>query len=220
MNSKFKINKTSSKINNNWMLSFADLLSLILTFFVLLFATSSIPKKSWDRYKNEFIILGKSSHIGLLSYISKESEDASVNIKKIINPNYDISYIKKLLVKSLDQDFFVSGDVIIENSNENIFIIIKKDSFIKGKKNLELTEAGKKALYQLSPVLGSLNNQINLVYRSNNKFYNMKILNFFDDKIKDVGYKNTIRKIFSAINYKNFYAERITIVIKNYEAVL
>jgi chemotaxis protein MotB len=32
-----------------WMITFADLLSLLLTFFVLVFATSSIEQKDWQR---------------------------------------------------------------------------------------------------------------------------------------------------------------------------
>ncbi len=221
MNSKFKFNRPRTPVNNNWMLSFADLLSLILTFFVLIFATSSIPKKNWDKYKNEFMVLSRSSHIGFLTYISKSSEVDSVNIKKVIKPNFDVDYIKKLIIKSLDEDLLFSGDVIIEANPNNVLIVFRRKNLISEENGeFELTEKGKRALYQLSPALSSLNNQINLAYRGSDQKYNMKILNFFGDKILDVGYKKNIRKIFSAINYNFSYRDRLVLIIKNYEATL
>lgn len=46
---QFEQDESSSGNPNAWMMTFADLLSLIITFFVMLFSTTSIKKPEWEQ---------------------------------------------------------------------------------------------------------------------------------------------------------------------------
>ena len=40
-------------VSSSWMISFADLLSLILTFFILIYSMSSVENQMWQKYKSQ-----------------------------------------------------------------------------------------------------------------------------------------------------------------------
>ncbi len=122
-----------------WLTSFSDLMSLLLTFFILLYSMSSLDISKAMKFLSYFQGEKAKSfkHISVVKPVRAYTEDVALKIKK---------RIKKILPVSAYQIVVTKEYVMIRLFNE---IIFKKGSF-------ELTPKSKKALKNIAELLKQL----------------------------------------------------------------
>jgi chemotaxis protein MotB len=82
-----------------WMITFADLLSLLLTFFVLVFATTTVEQKDWQRMVEP-----------ISAYLSGRTLTApAVKPMPPVRARLDLTYVSTLLDRLLAQDAGLAG---------------------------------------------------------------------------------------------------------------
>ena len=153
--------------NGNWFLVFGDLLSILLTFFILTYSMLEIDGNKWF---NKLI-------------------PALEDYNKDIDLDEDVLYSTKSLgyvYATLTNKFSSIDDVIIKNNiltQENIILSIEINSFDK-----------KKLLDMIQSVIRSLQNKIDIVVHSNSQdtIKSMKIGLEIANNIREYGYKGQL----------------------------
>ena len=137
-----------------WMIIFTDLVSLLLTFFIMLFSMSNLKLDDW----NEMIDTLSQSFTPVISNTSRLSP-ARYNIsstfkKRAINLDYLSAVLEDALV----------GDPILENSfilrtGDRLVIILPGDYWFEPGK-AALTERSRNSLFHLGSVLRNVGNEM------------------------------------------------------------
>jgi chemotaxis protein MotB len=140
-----------------WMLTFADLLSLILTFFVMLYAISTV-----DTTKLQNITSSLSSR---LNPLGKEGLDApepvEFNIQTVKEtPGYALSYLGPLVEQKVAQ--LKLTNVRVHTADDRVVIAIPSDlAFDPG--SAKLKASYRKTLADLVTVLSQVGNRVDVV---------------------------------------------------------
>ncbi len=148
--------RMESKKNVAWMITFTDLVSLMLTFFVLLFSMSNIKVDRWND-----VIDALSQSLNPAAVKAQSSATSSFNIatlfrKRAINLDYLTSVLEEAVAK----------DELLENSQlmrleDRLVIALPGDLLFEPGKAV-LAENAKKALFNLGGVLRNIGNQIGI----------------------------------------------------------
>ncbi len=143
---------------STWLVSFTDVMALMLTFFVLLFAMSNPKKEDWERltqniYESFNQFEGKQENRG--------AEDA-INIEKVnFSQALDLDYLKAIMRKLIDQSEILQVARIIDNSDSLIISLPQNILFDSGR--AELRSEGNQALFALSNTLRRIKNRVEVV---------------------------------------------------------
>lgn len=109
---------------SGWLVTLGDLLALLLTFFILLFARSSPMQDSWTDLKGSFD-RQFDSHLNL-------ANTQDVNAKSaILKPATDLGYLAAVLRERLSLDPDV-GNLAIEQSRTELRLVIKPSHMTVG----------------------------------------------------------------------------------------
>lgn len=138
----------------SWMLTFADLLSLLLTFFVLLFSMSTIQFDQWksvvrtmsDQFNPKRVAVDPQPH----------STPQSLLKEKV--PGLNQAYLTALLSRTLSQDPILK-DAIVHRVRDDVVISVPA-SFLFGDKDAVPTPDGVQALKQLAGTLVQVRNRL------------------------------------------------------------
>lgn len=191
MSLKNKIRKSESSDNDAstaWLVSLADLLSLILTFFVLVYSMSEIPHKKWTEYSSSIVeyLTGNKLNIFKKEMIVTEStKSKKIARKKAIQPTYIVTLLKDMKINNKPIDRFIDYQQI----DNNLLIGLDKDMISIEGTNMELTEEGTKIFLTLSKIFPTLSNQILVNYSSEDYFKSVQISDFIARKIEEFGYE-------------------------------
>lgn len=196
-----------------WIISLTDLISLILSFFVLLYATKSISEEKLYEIKQSFQGYLRSDQVKKLN-LKYKSELPSKSLKIASNPDYIDSLLKSTLKKKIYENFDIKKD------SGQIVINIESDLDEK----LDITDDTVEELFLLSKALNSLSNQIIITAEADSVENEYNIAKQVSDKILELGFEKKILVAFPEKNYtenleKNKNSTRIQIIIKNYESV-
>jgi chemotaxis protein MotB len=141
-----------------WLISFTDVMALMLTFFVLLFSMSSPDKEDWERIKNNIqenfsVAQGKPLH---------RSDQDAVNINKInFSRALDLKYLKAI-ISNITEEQPDLGIVRVMEANKSLIIALPADLvFAVG--DAEIRTEANKALFSLAGTLGRIKNRIEVV---------------------------------------------------------
>ena len=150
--------RSNGQSSSTWLISFADIMALMLTFFVLLFAMSHPKQEEWDDLtqnvrKNFNKFYGQPLRRGHQDTLSIKK----VNFSKALN----LTYLKAIVEKLIEQ----------EESLQRLELIELKDSLIISFPQDLLFEAGRaeikptanKALFALAGTLVRIKNRIEIV---------------------------------------------------------
>lgn len=146
--------KNSGK--TTWLISFTDVITLMLTFFVLLFSMSTPKQEDWSMatgalnaaFKSNF---GNSGQAGLdLSEFNIDSIDASAGL--------NLDYLASLL-GNLFKDKKRFEGVVVTALPESIVVSLPSE-VIYAPGDATLTEEGEKAIYSIGSVLKRIDNKI------------------------------------------------------------
>ncbi|MCF8473570.1 MAG: OmpA family protein [Emcibacter sp.] len=143
--------------DESWLIIFADLLALLLTFFVLLFSMSSVQVSKW-----EAVVESLSENLNpRRAQIQKEDwqniETAMVPVKEALN----LSYLQKIFEEKLKYDPILRRSSVILMDDRLIITLPSDLIFEKGQS--EFSRDAYKSLQELGVALQSIQNKITVV---------------------------------------------------------
>lgn len=139
-----------------WLVTFTDVMALMLTFFVLLYAMSETPEDSWNE-----VTQGISSKLETFDArdFNAGSQDV-INIDKINTTKaLNLMYLKNLIEKVLKEKT-INGVIITENEKRLVISLPSELLFQSGSANINIE--GKRLLFTLGEVLIRIKNNIEI----------------------------------------------------------
>ena len=142
-----------------WLLTFVDLISLLLAFFIMMFSMSSIKMSAWDIFKgsldHEQTLEGPSTANNTKQTISKS---------QAIKYGLNLGYLRSILETGLKKEKLLKNVSFTFDSERLLISLPTKLIFEKG--SSALSRDGKKALFLLAETLSNFKNDISLVGHS------------------------------------------------------
>jgi len=137
-----------------WMLSLADLISLLLTFFVMLFAMSKVKIDRWDE-----VVDALSQSIKPSPVEDTDEPMANMNIPRVYRkPAMNLDYLSAVIDDAID-DNPVLGDARMSREADKLVISLPGDIlFVAG--SSDMTTKAQQALFVLGGVLRNIGNRI------------------------------------------------------------
>ena len=147
-----------------WLISFTDVMALMLTFFVLLFAMSHPKEEEWTGIAEE-VQKQFSKFKGMQLNIGPRD---SVNIQKInLGDAHSLSYIKTLSEQHMGESEHLKTVSIIpqppEGDRYKFLIISFPENLLFEAGNTIINEKGSQALYDLAVFLDKIPNAVEIV---------------------------------------------------------
>jgi flagellar motor protein MotB len=101
---RYKLKKSPTQ--STWMLSFIDLITLMLTFFVLIFATQKPDDMAWQQTQQSFqsAFKGVGGQINQAPRKTDDQQDATKQFTDDTSAGLDIEYLTGILTKAWAQD--------------------------------------------------------------------------------------------------------------------
>src|SRR5690606_37756412 len=140
-----------------WLVTLADLVALMLTFFVLIFSMSSIRSHDWDR-------IAQGLPAGAPVEIAAESRPtgANSNVETLqIEPGLDLRYLEAVLREQFPED---SGlrDAFLGRTLDALVVSLPAHLLFASGSD-ELTSGAGAALFRLGGLLANLKNEIAVI---------------------------------------------------------
>lgn len=160
MASSTQSNKVGAS-NAGWMLTFADLLSLILTFFVLVFSMSTIHHDSWE----EVVETMRDQFDPTYSSIRQRSFDNNQAVARTSALGLNLNYLKALIERDLNSNQSL-GQAVVQREPDRVVVSIPASSLFENKSGQFLTGVPA-ALAQLSGSLAQIKNKLIIASHTN-----------------------------------------------------
>lgn len=141
---------------NAWMITFADLIALMLTFFVLLFAMSQIQQQKWQS-------LVESLASNLSATYETETAKFAADYQpeaEIVPPGADLDYLEPILREHFAAEPMLAGGAI-ERGEDGLSVSFPDERLFVGS-TPELTARGAKVIFALGSVLRNLDNAVDV----------------------------------------------------------
>jgi len=156
---------TQDETSVGWILIFTDMVALLLSFFVMLFSMSAVPVNEWE---TTIDILEEA-----LNLTSEEERDPTedYNISSVLleRARTNVNYLLPIIEPKIKQDEIIKDSPIILLDDRIVISLSGDLLFASGK--AELTEKGRKALFNLGGVLRNIRNTIGVYgYSEDEKF--------------------------------------------------
>ena len=137
-----------------WMITFTDLVSLMLTFFVMLFAMSTVKVDKWDDMIDALSRTLNPSKEKTITSASAQYNISSIFRKRAIN----LDYLAAVLEETIGGDPALTGSRIVRLDDRMIIALPGDLLFEPGR--AVLSEAARGALFSLGGVLRNIDNQM------------------------------------------------------------
>lgn len=142
------------KTNAAWMVTFTDLISLMLTFFVLLFSMSSLQIDKWDQMTDT---LSKTLNPSKVTTVAAAT--AEFNIGTLIRrPATNLDYLSGVLQAGVGNDPLLAKSRIMLLQDRLVIALPGDLLFSPGR--AEMPEETRSALFTLGGLLSNVSNQI------------------------------------------------------------
>ena len=146
--------QSEEAVGASWMITFADLLSLLLTFFVLLFSMSTVQFDSWkavvDTMSDEFN--PKRPKVDITPH---EMPD---HLKKRSAAGLNLNYLQSLFTQAINSQAALQGTVV--NLVEGGVVISIPANLLFEKKDAQLVVGAVKPLRRLAGTLVQIQNKV------------------------------------------------------------
>jgi len=145
---------TEPRIRKIWLITFADLLCLVLTFFVLLFSMQKIDNGRWAGVANS---LSRSLDP---DRATSESLTRAEHNAGVVSPRRaaDLGYLETLLVEKAREDPALRGAAVRLLDDRLVVALPSELLFARG--SAEIGEGARTALYGLGTLLANIGNSI------------------------------------------------------------
>ena len=147
--------------NGGWMLTFADLLSLMLTFFVLVFSMSTIHHDSW----NDVVETMRDQFDPNYSAIARRDFDNNQVVAKSSVSGLNLNYLKALVERDLNSNLPLAG-VTVRREPDRVVVSIPASSLFENKSGLFL-DGVTAELMQFSGSLTQIRNKLVIASHTN-----------------------------------------------------
>ena len=128
MNFLFPGNNKDRDYSNAWMTSLADLLALLLAFFVLLFSMSEIKVDRWQTLTETF-----GNKMSDITDLVTKTGEAEKNMAMINEPKaIDLSYLEHILNGKMQQNTLLANVEIFRASERLVISLAGQDFFQPG----------------------------------------------------------------------------------------
>lgn len=156
---------TQEESSVGWILIFTDMVALLLSFFVMLFSMSAVPVNEWE---TTIDILEEA--LNLTSEEEKDpTEDYNISSVLLERARTNVNYLLPIIEPKIKQDEIIKDSPIILLDDRIVISLSGDLLFASGK--AELTEKGRKALFNLGGVLRNIRNTIGVYgYSEDEKF--------------------------------------------------
>ena len=156
---------TQEETSVGWILIFTDMVALLLSFFVMLFSMSAVPVNEWE---TTIDILEEA--LNLSTEEEKDpTEDYNISSVLLERARTNVNYLLPIIEPKIKQDEIIKDSPIILLDDRIVISLSGDLLFASGK--AELTEKGRKALFNLGGVLRNIRNTIGVYgYSENEKF--------------------------------------------------
>ncbi|MDA1098917.1 MAG: OmpA family protein [Proteobacteria bacterium] len=144
-----------------WMVTFADLLSLLLAFFVLLFAMSSVETNAWKTLVDALSSRLNPLHHWIRPLVDPEKTAPRLFVKRAI----DLDYLAGVLQAGLADSDILSQSILHRLDDALVLSLPGHLIFLPGQARLHADS--QQALVVLAPVLKLVGNSIELVGHTN-----------------------------------------------------
>jgi len=144
-----------------WLITFTDIMALMLTFFVLLYSMSIPEVEKWEE-------LTSSINQGFSKFYSPQqfagAQDA-ISIEKIDRSEaLNLNYLRDLIESKIQDDELLKNVTII-TARDKLIISLPEDLLFEGGQD-EVKTQGKRALFSLGGLLARIRNRIEIVGHS------------------------------------------------------
>ena len=147
--------------NAGWMLTFADLLSLMLTFFVLVFSMSTIHYDSW----NDVVETMRDQFDPSYSAITQRDFENNQAIARDSGSGLNLNYLKALVERDLDKNLPLEG-VVVRRDPDRVIVSVPASSLFENKSGQFLSGVPAE-LKQFSGSLTQIKNKLVIASHTN-----------------------------------------------------
>ena len=154
--------KYKSQGDESWVLTFADLLSLMLTFFVLMFSMNHVEVTNWSRVVKT---MTDEFNPNAARIVKEEMETSQNQINLSEDPGLHISYLASILKLELAEEPLLEGGRITVKFDRVIISIPATNLF--GEKNTQVKQDVKVALSRFGTKLAQLKNKVIIASHTN-----------------------------------------------------
>ena len=144
------------KPSMDWLLTFADLISLLITFFVLLYSMKVVDTQRWDEMKGTF-----SGVFSVREAVIVKQPDKTTTVEKVdarVADNLD--YIQSLLMKRFKENEVLRFASVVRDEELDRLTITLPSSILFDSGGVELKEGAQQAMLLLGEVMLYLDNRI------------------------------------------------------------
>jgi len=139
-----------------WLVSFADLIALLLAFFVLLYAMQRVEHGSWDA-----LIQSLSRTLRPTVKIDEPEPSADRNVQNLaLQRAIDLSYLEVLLRGRKSKESELSG-IILRRRGDQLFIMVPSDLLFEPGRATPV-ESAQGRLSALASVLSNISNRVEI----------------------------------------------------------
>jgi chemotaxis protein MotB len=148
--------KRRPSARNAWMITFADLIALMLTFFVLLFSMSQLEQHKWQS-----LVESLASNLSAIYNVESTKLAADYQVEVPITvPAADLDYIEPILREHFAAEPLLAGGSIDRVEGGLSVSFPDERLFVGG--TPELSERGEKVIFTLGSVLRNLDNAVDV----------------------------------------------------------
>lgn len=149
-----EVHAHTDSVSKAWMITFSDLISLMLTFFVMLFAMSDVKVDAWQEVTDTL-----SRTLDPKPVEEAEPVTGPYNIASIVfESGTSLEYLASVLEEVLSGDELLSRSLMFEYDDRLIISIPGERFFEPGR--LAMTDAARNAVFQISGVVRNIENRI------------------------------------------------------------
>lgn len=141
-----------------WLITFTDIMALMLTFFVLMYSMSMPEKEKWSEMT---AAINKNLNSQTAPSFNEGSQMSIVIDKITVNKAQDLKYLESVIRKALAENEN-TRNVLIYPQQDRLVISMPNDLFFTGGQS-EVGAEGKKILFELGGILQRIKNAIEVV---------------------------------------------------------
>ncbi|MCG8360433.1 MAG: OmpA family protein [Kiloniellales bacterium] len=147
----------ASRISESWLITFTDLVALLITFFVMLFSMSQVEERQWQNLTKA---LSDDMDTVREVTVALPSDDLSVEAVETL-PGVDLDYLATLLGQNMEAEEQLAGGLISRLSDRLVVSLPADLLFALG--SAQLDERGEKAAFALGGLLRHVNNRVEII---------------------------------------------------------
>lgn len=153
----FSDHADSSKGSETWMMTFADILALMLVFFIMNYAMSTVKKGEWETVTSAIANSFKSS-----SFIESLTDGAPLSAdNQTVEVATDIGYLYTVLRNKIDENSFLAKNVDVKKLDDRIELSFSSSMMFEYSDN-KFSYDGELAIFSIGNIINKISNKIEI----------------------------------------------------------